>query len=313
MAASELEEVMLRFLRRQADVLVSTNIIESGLDIPTTNTIFIDRAERFGLADLHQLRGRVGRSKHRAYAYALLSPKHPVNDNAARRLKAFEHYSELGAGFQIAMRDLEIRGAGNILGPEQSGHIEAVGYEMYCQLLEQAVRGLKNEPAEVFRPVNLDLGISATIPRGYIHADRQRMEVYKRLTGCRSVEELAVLREDIRDAYGPLPDGVETLLALAEIRVLAQPWGIRSLVLDPPDVIFAIEDLQTVQPLLSDGPGSPRVPDPYTIHWRLPKRYLEPKTLLAVLRRQLGSAGGAPPTGAGREAGSVRPAIGQKL
>lgn len=290
MAGHELEDVMLRFLRREADVLVSTNIIESGLDIPTANTIFIDRAERFGLADLHQLRGRVGRSKHRAYAYALLSPKHPVTDTAARRLKAFEHYSELGAGFQIAMRDLEIRGAGNILGPEQSGHIEAVGYEMYCQLLEQAVRRLKDEPAEPWRPVNLDLGLSATIPRGYIRADRQRMEVYKRLTACRTVAEIDVLRTDLRDAFGPLPEAVETLLTLAEIRVLAAPWGIRSIVLDGPDVVFAIDELQKVQPLLSDGPGSPRVPDPQTIHWRLPKRYLEPVTLLAVLRKQLGRA-----------------------
>jgi len=287
MAAHELEEVMLKFLRREADVLVSTNIIESGLDIPTTNTIFVDRAERFGLADLHQLRGRVGRSKNRAYAYMLLSPKHPVTDTAARRLKAIEHYSELGAGFQIAMRDLEIRGAGNILGAEQSGHIEAVGYEMYCQLLEQAVHRLRNEPADVYRPVNLDLGISATIPRNYIRADRQRMEVYKRLTACRTAAELDVLREDMRDAFGPLPESVETLLALAEIRVLAAPWGIRSLVLDEPDVVFAIEDLQQVQPLFADGPGSPRVPDPQTIHWRLPKRYLEPKTLLAALRKQL--------------------------
>ena len=288
MTGHELEDVMLRFLRREADVLVSTNIIESGLDIPTANTIFIDRAERFGLADLHQLRGRVGRSKHRAYAYALLSPKHPVTDTAARRLKAFEHYSELGAGFQIAMRDLEIRGAGNILGPEQSGHIEAVGYEMYCQLLERAVRRLKDEPAEPWRPVNLDLGISATIPRGYIRADRQRMEVYKRLTACRTVAEIDVLRDDLRDAFGPLPEAVEMLLTLAEIRVLAAPWGIRSIVLDGPDVVFAIDELQKVQPLLSDGPGSPRVPDPQTIHWRLPKRYLEPATLPAVLRKQLG-------------------------
>jgi transcription-repair coupling factor (superfamily II helicase) len=287
MAAHELEDVMLKFLRREADVLVSTNIIESGLDIPTANTIFIDRAERFGLADLHQLRGRVGRSKNRAYAYMLLSPKYPLTDTAARRLKAIEHYSELGAGFQIAMRDLEIRGAGNILGAEQSGHIEAVGYEMYCQLLEQAVRRLKNEPADIYRPVNLDLGISATIPRNYIRADRQRMEVYKRLTACRTTAELDVLREDIRDAFGPLPESVETLLALAEIRVLAAPWGIRSLVLDRPDVIFAIEDLQQVQPLFAAGPGSPRVPDPQTVHWRLPKHYLEPKTLLAVLRKQL--------------------------
>ncbi len=287
MPAHELEDMMLKFLHHEADVLVSTNIIESGLDIPTANTIFINRAERFGLADLHQLRGRVGRSKNRAYAYALLSPKYPIKDNAARRLKALEHYSDLGAGFQIAMRDLEIRGAGNILGPEQSGHIEAVGYEMYCQLLEQAVRRLKNEPAPAYRPVNLDLGLSATIPRSYVRADRQRMEIYKRLTGCRTIAELEVLRNDVRDAFGPPPDAVETLLELAEIRVLAQPWGIRSLVLVEPDVVFAIDDLQTVQPLFATGPGSPRVPDPQTIHWRLPKRYLEPKTLLTTLRKQL--------------------------
>jgi transcription-repair coupling factor (superfamily II helicase) len=300
MVAHELEDVMLKFLHREADVLVSTNIIESGLDIPTANTIFIDRAERFGLADLHQLRGRVGRSKHRAYAYALLSPKHPVTEVAGRRLKALEHYSELGAGFQIAMRDLEIRGAGNILGAEQSGHIEAVGYEMYCELLEQAVRRLKNEPAAVYRPVNLDLGISATIPRGYIRADRQRMEVYKRLTSCRTAAEIEVLQTDLRDAFGPPPEAVETLLALAEIRVLAGPWGVRSLVLDGPDVIFAIADLQQVEPLFKDGPGSPRVPDPQTIHWRLPKRYLEPAALLTTLRKQLRAGI--------REAAATRPA-----
>ncbi|MEW6251420.1 MAG: transcription-repair coupling factor [Planctomycetota bacterium] len=287
MAGHELEDVMLKFLRRAADVLVSTNIIESGLDIPTANTIFIDRAERFGLADLHQLRGRVGRSKNRAYAYLLLSPKHPLTDTAARRLKAIEHYSELGAGFQIAMRDLEIRGAGNILGAEQSGHIEAVGYEMYCQLLEQGVRRIRNEPAVEYRPVNLDLGISATIPRSYIRSDRQRMEVYKRLTACRTLAELEVLREDIRDAFGPLPPDVELLLELAEIRVLAAPWGVRSIVLDEPDVIFAIDDIQHVQPLLTAGPGSPRVPDAQTIHWRLPKRLLQPRMLVDVLRNQL--------------------------
>ena len=287
MPGHELEEVMLRFFRGEADVLVSTNIIESGLDVPTANTIFINRAERFGLADLHQLRGRVGRSRHRAYAYALLSPRHPLNEQAARRLKAFEHYSDLGAGFQIAMRDLEIRGAGNILGAEQSGHIEAVGYELYCQLLEQAVRRLRHEPAVEFRAVNLDLGVTAHVPRSYIRADRQRMEVYKRLTACRSLADVGVLRDDLRDAFGPPPDDVEILLKLAEIRILAQPWGIRSLVRVEPDVVFAIDDLQKVQPLLADGPGSPRVPDPQTIHWRLPKRLLEPRALLDVLRNQL--------------------------
>ena len=287
MKGPELEDVMLKFMHHEADILVSTNIIESGIDIPSTNTIFINRAERFGLADLHQLRGRVGRSKNRAYCYLLLSPKHPLKDQAASRLKAIEQYSQLGAGFQIAMRDLEIRGAGNILGSEQSGNIEAVGYEMYCQLLEQAVRKMRNEPADIWRPVNLDLGLVASIPRAYIRSERQRMEVYKRLAAARAPADTDVLRDDLRDAFGPLPKDVETLLTLAEIRVLSQPWGIRSIVLDPPDVIFAIDDLDAGQVLFSEGPGSPRLPDPKTVHWRLPKRYLEQPTLLTVLRKQL--------------------------
>jgi transcription-repair coupling factor (superfamily II helicase) len=299
MNAHELEEVMLRFMRRDADILVATNIIESGLDIPAANTIFINRADRFGLADLHQLRGRVGRSKHRAYCYLLLSPKHPVKDNAARRLKAIEQYSHLGAGFQIAMRDLEIRGAGNILGPEQSGHIEAVGYEMYCQLLEQAARRLRNEPADTHRTVNLDLGVAASIPRSYIHAERQRMEVYKRLAGCRSPADVQTLREDLRDAFGPPPAEVETLAALAEIRVLAGQWGVRSIVLDGPDVVFAIDDIQRVEPLFSNSLGSPRVPDHNTVHWRLPKRLMEPGRLLDVLREHLSRAPAAAAVDAG--------------
>ncbi len=290
MGGPELEDVMLKFLRREADVLVSTNIIESGIDIASANTIFINRADRFGLADLHQLRGRVGRSRHRAYCYLLLSPKHPVLETAARRLKAIEQYSELGAGFQIAMRDLEIRGAGNILGPEQSGHIELVGYEMYCQLLEQAVRKLKDEPADPWRPVSLDLGMSASIPTRYVSSERQRMEVYRRLALCRSSADVETLRSDLRDGFGPIPEAVETLLQLAEIRALAQPWGIRSIVLKPPDLVFAINDLQRVRALFAQGPGSPRVPDGNTIHWRLGARYLEPATMLAVLRKQLAAA-----------------------
>lgn len=288
MSGPELEEVMLQFLRREADVLVSTNIIESGIDIATANTIFINRAERFGLADLHQLRGRVGRSKHRAYCYLLLSPSHPVKENGARRLKAIEQYSELGAGFQIAMRDLEIRGAGNILGPEQSGHIETVGYDMYCQLLEQAVRRMRNDTTEEWRPVNLDLGITASIPRGYIRSERQRMDVYKRMAAARSLSAVEELRGDLRDAFGPPLPEVETLLALAEIRALSQRWGVRSIILKPPDVIFSIVDLERAQPLFESGPGSPRLPDPQTVHWRLPKRLLEPEALVEVLRQQLG-------------------------
>ena len=287
MKGHELEEVMLKFMQREADVLVSTNIIESGLDIPSANTIFINRAERFGLADLHQLRGRVGRSKHRAYCYLLLSPKHPVKDTAAKRLKAIEHYSDLGAGFQIAMRDLEIRGAGNILGPEQSGHIEAVGYEMYCQLLEQAVRRQRNEPSATPKMVNLDVGITASIPKAYIASQRQRMEVYKRLAAAHALADIGVLRHDLRDAFGDPPEAVNTLLQLAEIRVLAQPWGIRSIVLQPPDVIFAVDEYERVEPLFAEGPGSPRLPDTRTVHWRLPARLLQPPLLLTTLHEQL--------------------------
>jgi transcription-repair coupling factor (superfamily II helicase) len=300
MKGPELEEVMLAFMRHDADVLVSTNIIESGLDIPAANTMFINRPERFGLADLHQLRGRVGRAKNRAYCYLLLSPKHPVKDTAARRLKAIEHYSDLGAGFQIAMRDLELRGAGNILGPEQSGHIEAVGYEMYCQLLENAVRRLKNEPQRRFKPVNLDLGIEASIPRGYIRSERQRMDAYKRLSTCATTDDIAALQSDLRDAFGPLPDEVQTLVDLAEVRVLAAKWGIRAIVKKDPDLIFSIEDIKRVDPLFSHGPGSPRIPDPQTVHWRLPPRFLETPTLLAILRKQLAEAS---PTPAPAEAG----------
>lgn len=296
MKPAELEQVMLQFMRREADVLVSTNIIESGIDNPTANTMIINRADRFGLADLHQLRGRVGRSGRRAYCYLLLTPKRPVKDIAARRLKAIEHYSGLGAGFQIAMRDLEIRGAGNLLGSEQSGHIDAVGYEMYCELLEQAVRRMKDEPAEPWKPVNLELGVSASIPKSYIRADRQRMEVYKRLATTRDIRSLRELTTDLRDAFGPTPPDVETLLTLAEIRVLSQPWGIRSIVSRDPDVVFAIEDLKRAEPLFQSGPGSPRMPDPQTIHWRLPKRFFRPDLLLQTLREQFAQAEAAPMT-----------------
>ena len=168
-------------------------------------------------------------------------------------------------------------------------------YDMYCRLLEQAVRRLRNEPAEPWRDVNLELGVTASIPKAYIRSQRQRMEVYKRLASARTTDDVDVLSGDLRDAFGPLPEDVETLIALAEIRVLAQPWGIRSLVIDPPDVIFAIDDMDRVEPLFAEGPGSPRVPDRKTVHWRLGKRYLEPPTLLAILRKQLRRPGGRAP------------------
>ena len=283
----ELEQVMLRFVRQEADVLVCTTIIESGIDIPNVNTIFIDMADRFGLADLHQLRGRVGRYKHRAYCYLLLHPSRTITPKGAKRLKAIEEYSELGAGFRIAMRDLEIRGAGNLLGAEQSGHIAAVGYEMYCQLLERAVKRMRGETVETWQAVHLELDVAAHIPRAYIDSDRQRMEIYRRLVQCRTPEELEQLQADLEDAFGRYPAQVRTLLDLAEIRVGACQWGIRSIIKKPPDLVFTVDNMGMMDELFEGATGTVRMPDSHTLHWRLPANYLEPPTMLTVLRRRL--------------------------
>jgi transcription-repair coupling factor (superfamily II helicase) len=281
----ELESVMHAFVGRKADVLVATTIIESGIDIPNVNTIFINRADRFGLADLHQLRGRVGRSSHRAYCYLLLSPDRPPTLKAARRLKTIEEFSELGAGFRIAMRDLEIRGAGNLLGREQSGHIAAVGYEMYCRLLEQTVRRLKNEPDPTPPPVHLDLDVAAHIPRHYIAADQSRIEVYRRIAACRTEADLGQIERDLVDTFGRFPEEVRALLDLAEVRVHGRRFGIQSISIRPPDVVFLIEQAAKAEPVFLEAPGSVRMPDAKTIHLRLPPDYLEPAALLPVLRQ----------------------------
>lgn len=287
MPERELEQVMIKFIRHEADVLVCTTIIESGLDIPNCNTILVDRAERFGLSELHQLRGRVGRYKHRAYCYLLLSADRPVTPIAAKRLKAIEEYSDLGAGFRIAMRDLEIRGAGNILGPEQSGHIAAVGYELFCQLLDKAVHRIKNEPVDEAPPVHLELEVHAHIPRKYVESERQRIEIYRRLTRCSTQSDLELLSQDLKDAFGDYPAPVQTLIDLAEIRILASAYKIRSIKQEPPDLVFRVEELSLVEPLFEKSPGSPRMADAHTIHLRLTPPYFEPATLLAVLRRLL--------------------------
>jgi transcription-repair coupling factor (superfamily II helicase) len=287
----DLEKVMHKFIRHEADILVSTTIIESGIDIPNANTMFINEAENFGLSDLHQLRGRVGRANHRAYCYLLLSPNKTIRDQAAKRLKAMEEYASLGAGFKIALRDLEIRGSGNILGPEQSGHIAAVGYEMYCQLLEEAVKRIKNEPIIKPKEVNVEIGVTGTLPKSYVDSERQRMDLYRRLAAAQSLEHLEALAKDITDAFGPLPKAVQTLFGLAEIRILARQWSIISIILKEPDVVFTIEDLTKLGPLMGKGvgggAGSVRIADEKTIHLRLPPTYLEPDTLIHVLRTLL--------------------------
>jgi transcription-repair coupling factor (superfamily II helicase) len=293
MADGELEQVMMAMVNYQADVLVCTTIIESGIDIPRANTILINRADRFGLADLHQLRGRVGRSKHRAYCYLLLPRDRTVTPKAAKRLKAIEEFSELGAGFRIAMRDLEIRGAGNVLGPEQSGHIAAVGYEMYCQLLERAVRELKGEAPPDVTPVHLELDVPAHIPTKYVESGRSRIEIYRRVVSCRTIEDLRQLEQDLADAFGAAPKPVQRLVELAELRVLARRWGIQSIILAKPDIVFTVETLESAKGAFVGAPGTVRMPDERTIHLRMPESYLEPATILAVLRKLLGRTGEA--------------------
>ena len=218
MPEHELERVMLDFIRRRVRHAGGTTIIESGLDIPNANTIFINEADHYGLADLHQLRGRVGRYKHRAYCYLLLDPNKHISPNAARRLKAIEEFSDLGAGFEIAMRDLEIRGAGNILGTEQSGHIATVGYELYCELLEQAVRQLKRLPPKTSLDVDLNLPSQAYLPRGYVPDLRIKIDLYRRLGRVTNAEELADFRRELVDRFGPPPPPAEQLLRLASLR-----------------------------------------------------------------------------------------------
>ncbi|MDQ3441950.1 MAG: DEAD/DEAH box helicase, partial [Planctomycetota bacterium] len=290
MGEGEMEDAMLRFIRHEADILVCTTIIESGLDIPNANTIIINNADRFGLSELHQLRGRVGRYKHRAYCYLLLPPDRPVTPVASKRLKAIEEYSHLGAGFKIAMRDLEIRGAGNILGPEQSGHISAVGYEMYCQLLEEAVRQMKNDPKPTKPEAHVDIGISAFIPKTYITGDRQRMDVYRRLTRCTSVEMLMMLEQDLKDAFGEPPRQAILLMALTELRLLSGLFGVESIIRKDPDVVLTVRDAARAQAALAGAPGSLRVIDAQTVYLRMPASFMEAETLLMVLKNLMRQA-----------------------
>ena len=229
MHADDLEEVMTKFVNGEADVLLSTTIIESGLDIPNANTIIIDRADRFGLSELYQLRGRVGRYKHQAYAYLLL-PRHArLLTDVRKRISAMKQYASLGSGFKIAMRDLEIRGAGNLLGAEQSGHITAVGFELYCQLLKQSVGALKGEKVKprVEVRVALDfLGDASTLPENYITEPQHRIEIYRKLAQATDRPALENLAKELRDRFGPLPPAAELLLQIGELKILASEKGV---------------------------------------------------------------------------------------
>jgi transcription-repair coupling factor (superfamily II helicase) len=225
MGEGELEKVMLKFMRHEADILVATTIIENGLDIPLCNTILINRADRFGLSELYQLRGRVGRSNRRAYAYLLLPAGVELTPIARRRLAALKEFSDLGAGFKIAALDLELRGAGNLLGGEQSGHIEAVGFDLYTQMLEQAVREMKGE-AEPAPQAQLNLGVNIRIPPTYIPEENQRLRMYKRIAGVETERQLSDVEAEVRDRYGGPPVPVQQLLRYAALRLQAVQAGV---------------------------------------------------------------------------------------
>jgi len=203
-------------------VLVSTTIIENGLDIPRANTIVINRADRMGLSELYQLRGRVGRSNQRAYAYLLIPPDVTLTTIARQRLAALKEFSDLGAGFRIAALDLELRGAGNLLGGEQHGHIEAVGFDMYCQMMERAVAARKGEAVAPERRATLNLGQEIRIPPEYIESENLRLRIYKRIAGVSSETEREEVRRELMDRFGPLPTAVENLLDYAMLKVLAE-------------------------------------------------------------------------------------------
>jgi transcription-repair coupling factor (superfamily II helicase) len=226
----ELEHRMLAFLRGDADVLVCTSIIESGIDIPQANTLIVERADTFGLAQLYQIRGRVGRSRERAYAYLLYPSAAALTQDAAQRLSALSDYTELGAGFKIAMRDLEIRGAGNLLGDEQSGHVAALGFELYMQMLDEAVAAAQEGEAyeEEWEPVRLDVNVDAYVPADYIPYEQAKVDVHRRIAGAREVADLVELKTELEDRFGDLPDPLKNLIALQQARIKLGQAGARA-------------------------------------------------------------------------------------
>ncbi|MEX2120847.1 MAG: transcription-repair coupling factor [Pirellulales bacterium] len=284
MPEGQLERVMLDFVGHQFDILLSTTIVESGLDIPNANTIFIDDADQYGLAELHQLRGRVGRYKHRAYCYLLLNPDKSLSSTAARRLTAIEEFSDMGAGFAIAMRDLEIRGAGNILGTQQSGHIAAVGYELYCDLLEKTVRRLKNLPPRVLLEVQVDLPGEAYLPKWYVTDLRQKIDLYRRLARVASADELAELSCELVDRFGPRPKVVERLLARSHLRLLAQSWQIASIHLEDNYVVLGYTDRGAIERLARLRGRSVRIADGQSAYCPIAKGLTVPEELEAAVK-----------------------------
>jgi len=286
MHENELERVMLDFVDHKFDILVATTIVESGLDIPNANTIFIDEADRYGLADLHQLRGRVGRYKHRAYCYLLVDPNKHLSTTAARRLRAIEEFSQMGSGFAIAMRDLELRGAGNILGTQQSGHIATVGYELYCELLEQAVRNLRQLPPKVTVDVALDLPVEAFIPRTYVPDMRLKIDLYRRIARLSTITDWDDLSAELVDRFGPPPVEVERLLRLAKLRIWAHGWQIESVHVEEQYLVFRYQKRRRIEQL-AEKSGRLRIVDHESAYLPLGKQETSGESLMNAVESLL--------------------------
>jgi transcription-repair coupling factor (superfamily II helicase) len=266
MSEGELEKVMLKFMHHEADILVATTIIENGLDIPLCNTILINRADRLGLSELYQLRGRVGRSNRRAYAYLMIPKEVELTPIARRRLAALKEFSDLGAGFKIAALDLELRGAGNLLGGEQSGHIEAIGFELYTQMLDRAVREMKGEAAPDEAEIQLNLGLNIRIPAEYIPEENQRLRMYKRVAGVETESQLNDVAAELQDRYGPPPPAVRNLLDYAALKLLSLRVGVIAIDRKRESVTFKFRQNAAVDPeqlarFVSSQKGAQFTPD----------------------------------------------------
>jgi transcription-repair coupling factor (superfamily II helicase) len=281
MSEEALERAMVDFVAHKYDILLATTIVENGLDIPNVNTILINRADRYGLSQLYQLRGRVGRSDRPAYAYLLIPPEESLSPIARKRLAAIKEFSDLGSGFRVAALDLEIRGAGNLLGGEQSGHIETVGFEMYMKLLEQAVRELKGEEIEDDVRAAVSLGVDLRIDEDYVSDMAQRLMLYRKVAAARREDELERTLDEIRDRYGPMPDSVLNLADYGRIRIMADRLGLESIDRQGPLVVLKFRA----------DPGS-RAPDPgrlvAVVHDRADVALAPPATLKLDLKKRMG-------------------------
>jgi transcription-repair coupling factor (superfamily II helicase) len=274
MPSRELESVMLAFMKHESDVLLCTTIIESGLDIPNANTILIDRADRLGLAQLYQLRGRVGRSDRRAYSYLFLPASGQLSSDARQRLEAIQDLSELGAGFRLASEDLEIRGAGNLLGAEQSGHVGSVGYDLYMEMLEEAVQRLSGERSEEAVEPELRLPVPALLPESYVADPNQRLVLYKQLSSARDNAELLAIRDDLLDRFGAIPAEGANLIDVIRLKIRCRQAGIETMEVSGGELVLRVGESPRIDPgvlagLLQQPEAQIRVSPDHRIYLKL--------------------------------------------